>query len=555
MHFSTDMDLVSLLESRKDNYQDKPLYSFLDRNLNVVLTLSYSDVYQSAVRIAAALQAHSLNGQPVVLLYSHGPDFIKAFFGCIFAGAWPMPITKARGENWATLSDLVSISGAKALLTTQKKAGNLPEQLRHLIILCTDCTANLSADWVRPEINSDDIALIQYTSGSTSNPRGVLISHGNVLHNSKRICRNFSCTNIDIGVSWLPFHHDMGLIGHIVQPLYAGFHNYFLAPIDFLASPLRWLQAISTFKGTVSGGPNFAYALIAMKVQDAELAGLDLGSWRLAYCGSEKVVPESIMQFELHTRKYGFSSDAFYSCYGMAESTLFVCGLHGLAVQSEPESGQVCPAVGKIDSDGTVVIVDTHNGRRVPDGQTGEIWLNSPSVSKGYFSNADATVVSFNQTLDGNSNYMRTGDIGFIKENTLYFAGRIKNLIKRRGRSFFAEDIEEKVVSEFRYSGVSRCAAFEAQSDGEESLVILLECQNTQQPEVVRALPNQVKAFLCDDFSILPGDVVTVPRNSLPLTTSGKLQRNKCREFYVKELKRVLMSEENRKRDALSEYT
>ncbi|MDP2139582.1 MAG: fatty acyl-AMP ligase [Gammaproteobacteria bacterium] len=530
-----DRDLISLLETQVTRYSDSTLYTFLNKDISSVANLTYVNVYERAIVIAAALQQRGLQKSPVALLYPHGPDFIVAFLAAILAGAWPMPLTRPRGQEWSSVFHTVVISGADTVLTLSRTKKMIPETLlvaSKVQVMCTD-TSELPCDvqrWQRPDVQLHDIAFIQYTSGSTSRPRGVIVTHENVLHNSASIKHSFGCSAQEVCVSWLPFHHDMGLIGHIIQPLYAGMPNYFLSPADFLGDPQRWLSAISRYRGTISGAPNFAYALCAERNHSPDIENnLDLSSWRLAYCGSERIVSAVLKRFARVFRKASFNESAFFPCYGMAESTLFVCGQHEL---SSPQDGPY-PAVGAVTDNDSIAIVDPATLDRLPEGETGEVWIKSSSVSPGYFRDPKATREIFHQNLNGITGYMRTSDIGFIRDNALYFVGRLKNLIKRRGRSFHAEDIEERVESALIERGIKRCAAFAIAGNEEDALVLLLEHDGSTCESLLTTVPEDARALVCDALGIVPEFVHIVPKRSLPLTTSGKLQRAICRDHFL----------------------
>lgn len=530
-----DRDLLSLLETQVSRYSQRTLYTFLDKNGGSLEELTYADVYQKALAIAARLQQREPQLGPVALLYPHGPDFIFAFLGAILAGAWPMPLSRPRGQDWSHVFNTIAVSGATVVLTLSTTGKLIPEALRRASraqVICTD-TSDFFADpefWQRPDVQPDDIAFIQYTSGSTSRPRGVVVTHANVLHNSESIRRSFGCSPLEVCVSWLPFHHDMGLIGHVLQSLYTAMPNYLLSPMDFLGDPLRWLSAISHYGGTISGAPNFAYALCAGRMESVgkEDEALDLSSWRIAYCGSERIVPAALKRFANQFRYASFDKRVFFPCYGMAESTLFVCGQHGVTCSEDGSH----PAVGSVADDTSIVIVDPEKRIRLPDGAVGEVWLRSPSISPGYFNEPEATLKIFHQQLQEESGYMRTGDLGFIQNGALHFVGRLKNVIKRRGRSFHAEDIEACVESALLDRGIRRCAAFEATYDEKEALVLLLEHDGTTNASLMTAVTEDAGTLVCDSLGIAPDIVRMVPTRSLPLTTSGKLRRGACRDQF-----------------------
>jgi acyl-CoA synthetase (AMP-forming)/AMP-acid ligase II len=551
-----DRDLLSLFDSRLLSHPDMPLYSFLDRDGAVRQSLTVAALFEQARDLAGVLQAYGLRRQPVVLLYPHGSEFIVAFFAALLAGAYPVPVARPRGRDWRVLMVIIRASRAGALLTLSATARHLPPELTGgdpLRIVHTDNLPARRTDrmarWQRPAPQSRDIAFIQYTSGSTSAPKGVEITHAGILHNCELIAEAFACSGADIGVSWLPFHHDMGLIGHVITPLYCGIHNYFLAPVDFAARPVRWLQAISRYRGTISGAPDFAYEHCHSRVTEEELTGLDLRSWRLAYCGAQRVSADTLRKFTARFGRSGFAAQAWHPCYGLAEATLYVCSRQGLLThrqqgrlrQTEREDVSIGALNGRVD----IRIVNTEAGREVAEGEVakgevpkgevaegeiGEILVRSPALGNGYHRDAVSTAATFDVGMTG---FLRTGDLGYIHEGNLYFTGRCKTLIKRRGRSFHAEDIEAEVAALLCDKGVERSAAFELNPDAADSLVILLEADGSVDPRLIELSIPVLQSRLCQSPGILATDIVVAPRHSLPLTSSGKLQRMRCRERYL----------------------
>lgn len=536
-----DRDLLSLFDSRLHSQPDMPLYSFLDRDGAVRQTLTISALFEQARDLAEVLQAYGLRRQPVVLLYPHGSEFIVAFFAALLAGAFPVPVARPRGRDWRALLGIIRASRAGALLTLSATARHLPAELTvgdplqivHTDNLHTRCTDRM-ARWQRPAPESRDIAFIQYTSGSTSAPKGVEITHAGILHNCELIAQAFACSGADIGVSWLPFHHDMGLIGHVITPLYCGIHNYFLAPSDFAAKPVRWLQAISRYRGTISGAPDFAYEHCHSRVTEEELEALDLRSWRLAYCGAQRVSADTLRKFAARFERRGFAGQALHPCYGLAEATLYVCGRQGLRTHRQQgrlrHTEREDVSIGQLDGRVDIRIVDTEAGREVAEGEVGEILVRSAALGNGYHRDAVSTAATFDVDMTG---FLRTGDLGYLHEGNLYFTGRCKTLIKRRGRSFHAEDIEAEVEALLCNKGVERSAAFELNPDAADSLVILLEADGSIDSGLIELSIPDLQSRLCQSPGILATDIVVTPRHSLPLTSSGKLQRMRCRERYL----------------------
>lgn len=544
-----ERDLVSLLEAGAALTPEKPLYSFLDRDLDCIETLSYGRLYEHAVALACYLQRCGLNRTPVLLIQQNNLEFVKSFWGCLLAGAWPMPCARPRGQNWKHLAVMAMQSGASAIITSSAIARFIPRtDIMDTPVIVTDaennefispCATHLRLQWVRPSISADDIAFIQYTSGSTSNPKGVVITHDNVMSNLATISQAFACTGNDTGLSWLPLHHDMGLIGHVLQPVYAGIHNYFLSPTDFLAKPSRWVEAISKYRVTISGGPGFAYGFCARDLSQPNPA-LELGQWRLAYCGSDRIAPATLGKFTKHFADSGFSPDAWFPCYGLAESTLFVCGVKGVSLSSHTNSEESYVCIGDLrntDDEADIKVVDPESGKICPDRSIGEICISSRSVSPGYYRQSILSRQSFNQSIAGRPDFFKTGDLGFVREGKLYFSGRLKNVIKVRGRSLHAEDLESLLQHETADTGIQRCVALGIKVDGADSFVILAEHKSRRPRYQIadrKQLERQLRNLVCDTFGVVPHSVMLLPSASLPLTSSGKPVRAMCLEVYTR---------------------
>jgi len=534
-----DGTLLDLLEQRVIERGHQPLYSFLDRRLSVSSTLSFKSLYRRARCFAGMLQHHRCTGQPVIVYCPHGPEFLVAFFACIMAGAWPVPVTRQRTQSATRLSALLAATDAVTMVTTRARKSSQPQFLARsrLRMLAVDDNDVHDYPYRRPQLASTDTAFIQYTSGSTAAPKGVVISHANVMHNADAICRAFGCTSDDIGVSWLPFHHDMGLIGHVIEPLYAALHNYFINPMDFVARPVRWLQAMSRVGATLSGGPDFAFALTTQRAADQQLRGLSLDKWRLAYCGAEKIRPETLSGFVRRFSSYGFCQTSLYPCYGLAEATLFVSGQHGLITHEASAAATTRPVVclGRPAAGTLVEIVNPETGRQVVNGGTGEICVSSASVASGYYRNPGATRQVFDCIAINGRRYCRTGDRGFVEDQRLYLLGRYKNVIKRHGCSFHAEDLEASLQAGVGAQSIGRSAAFCVEDPDADRLVLLLERSRAGKTTAVASeeeLIARARLVVTSEFGLIVDDIRVLPADALPLTSSGKIRRNACSEVY-----------------------
>jgi acyl-CoA synthetase (AMP-forming)/AMP-acid ligase II len=344
--------LVDLLQTQAQTQGDRVAYDFLADGEAITASLTYQQLDTLARSIATLLTSLNCQGQPVLLLYPPGLDYIAAFFGCLYAGAIAVPAYPPRpNRSLDRLQVMIQNAGAQVALTHSTVLGGLEKRfqdygdLQRLQWLATDgVDISLASAWQPPTLTAESLALLQYTSGSTGNPKGVMISHGNLIHNSARINTFFGDTAASRGVSWLPPYHDMGLVGGILQPLYIGAPMALMPPVAFLQKPFRWLQAIARYGATTSGGPNFAYDLCVQKTTPEQRATLDLSRWRLAFSGAEPVRAETLAQFGATFAPQGFQPQAFYPCYGMAETTLMITGGDSNALTHHLHSGGAGPA-------------------------------------------------------------------------------------------------------------------------------------------------------------------------------------------------------------------
>ncbi|MGE0488491.1 MAG: fatty acyl-AMP ligase [Vulcanimicrobiota bacterium] len=554
--FST---LVELLRQRAQEQPDQLAYIFLNDGDAAEERVTYAQLDARARRIAAQLQQHHLKGERALLLYPPGLEYVVAYFGCLYAGVSAVP---AYPPNLArlkkTVPRLMAISddcGPKAALTTSE----ILRKLRPLLFL----TGRLStmrwigtnglpeggeADWSDPNVVPTDVAFLQYTSGSTSAPKGVMVRHANLLDNLLRIEQSFGHHRHSQGVIWLPPYHDMGLIGGILSPLYTGFPCTLMSPLDFLRRPLRWLKAISHYGATTSGGPNFAYELCLRRVTPEQRDELDLSTWDVAFNGAEPIRPRTLRRFADYFEPSGFEARAFYPCYGLAESTLIVSGGHKLALPRELrvdaealESNRVenpspdAPTraligCGQAVPDHDIAIVCPETLHRLPADRVGEILVKGPSVAAGYWRNAEATEETFLVRLPetGEGPYLRTGDLGFIRDGELFVCGRRKEVIIIRGRNYYPQDIEQAAEGSHPALRTGCLAAFSVQSGDEERLALVAEIREprgTNFEDVVAAIRRAV----AEKVQLRLHTVALVPKDGVPKTSSGKIQRRLSR--------------------------
>ena len=387
-----------ILTAQARNRPDKQVFVFLDNEGGAAAELSFAALDERARAIAAQLVAKGLAGERVLLVFPPGLDFVAALFGCFYAGAVAVPIPYFAGKRVLERIDLIYRDASPAgVLTLRrlKEDRQLDEAFEHILTKVvrveTDALPQAPADIALPELAPDGLALLQYTSGSTSTPKGVMLSHANLVANSAMIAEAFGYDESSRGVGWLPLFHDMGLIGHVLQPVYLGAFSVLMSPLSFLQRPARWLRAISSWKASVSGGPTHAFDLCLRSVRDDQLEGVDLGSWSAAYCGSEKVQADVLDRFAARFASYGFRRQSLVPCFGLAEATLLVTGARraeGIKVSAPdapfdhvpPVAGCGTPARGT-----RVLVVDPESLTRLGDGAVGEVWVQGPHVGQGYW--------------------------------------------------------------------------------------------------------------------------------------------------------------------------
>lgn len=581
------LTLVDLLRRRADQTPDREGYLFLTDGEDKALSLTYGALDRRARAIAVQLQSRAAEGERVILLFPPGLDYIAAFFGCLYAGVVAVPAYPPQRQRMLPrLMAMLTDSGAKLALTTPEiraLVARLCEPLSEMKgltslhwLLLERTEEGMEAGWKRPEITAASLAFLQYTSGSTGTPKGAMLSHGNLLHNQRMIQRGFGHTDASAVVGWLPLYHDMGLIGNVLQPLYVGFPCILMPPAAFLQRPLRWLQAISRYRATTSGGPNFAYDLCVEKISAEQRASLDLSCWRVAFNGAEPVRSATLSRFVEAFGPHGFSRGAFYPCYGLAEATLFVSGgapsdppLLYAAQKGALERHHVIEARTGRDGDAQVrtLVGSGHawDGQQIrivdplsltPRGEreVGEIWVKGPSIAQGYFNRPEETERTFraflkeaktvgkfsgNAALSDEGPYLRTGDLGFLHRGELFVTGRLKDLIIIRGRNHYPHDIEWTVQQSRPELRPGCGAAFSVEEDDQERLAIVQEVEYRLQPDV-EEVASAIRRAVAEAHEVEVHAVVLIEPGTLPKTSSGKIERHACRtRFLAGDLKEV----------------
>ncbi len=522
--------------------------------------LTYRQLDARARRVAARLQKMRAAGEPVLIALGPGLDYIVAFFGCLYAGAIAVPAYSLRPNRSDTrLRAIVGDAQPKVVLTASGCVSGIERQFDDLCpglacLAMTDGELAESEDWEEPHLSRESIAYLQYTSGSTADPKGVMVTHGNLLHNTSLLNRCFGHSSRTHIVSWLPLHHDMGLVGAILQPLQGGFSATLMSPNAFLQRPFRWLEAITRYRATSSGAPTFAYELCVRSITEEQRATLDLSDWTVAGCGAEPIRADVLERFVEFFRPAGFRPGALFPCYGLAEATLIVTGAKkgALPVLKSFEASGLERHVGRECSEGTITsdcrrlvgcgsalpdvevkIVNPETHVPVGPGIVGEIWVSGPSVAAGYWNRPKDTWKAFNAFCAGGIGpFLRTGDLGFLRDGELFVTGRRKELIIIHGRNFYPQDVEKTVQSCHPTLLQGTGAAFSIDDGLEERLVIVQELGRAYRFEDPEPAIMAIRQAVWEEHDLEPYAIALVKTFGVPRTSSGKIQRHVCRQRY-----------------------
>lgn len=541
--------LVNAFKAHVLAHPDKAAFVFITRAQEK--TLSFVELDKCASNIASALLDNNLAGQNVLLVFTPGLEFIKAFLGCLYAGVIPVPVnTPTQASSVDRFEKIVQDAAIGRVLTTASLCMRFNVQDWNIPALLVDEVADAEPDFQPGDSRPGDVAFIQYTSGSTGDPKGAVITHGNLISNLEMIKGGFGNDEHIVGVNWLPLFHDMGLVGNVLQPLWLGITCIHMSPLEFVQKPVRWLRAISHYKGTTSGGPTFGYAHCLARIKEEDCAGLDLSSWRLAYCGAEPVNAQVLDAFAQRFAPFGFNANSFYPCYGMAETTLIVTGptagsgMRRLSVDRQAlADGQVQLGVDGAPSDvyvsngqaigQRVVIVDSEGGGRLAENQVGEVWVAGNSVAAGYLNNPQATAERFAcQPAGESADFYRTGDLGFLRDAELYITGRLKDVIILRGRNYYPQDIEQ--VAYGAAEGLREgCGVAFSNTDPEEQLIIVYEVEKNHINTLDKAsVKTRIRQAVINHFGVSPHRVILIKPKGIPKTSSGKLRRSALAQLF-----------------------
>ena len=551
---------VELLRKKALAHPERRAYTFLTDGETEEVHFTCEDLDRRARAIAATLQDAGARGERVLLLYPPSLEYIAAFFGCLYAGAVAVPVYPPRlNQNLVRLQSIIEDSQPALTLTTSSSLSRSAAQfdktpiLKNLRYLATDSIDDeLTDHWREPNITSESLAFLQYTSGSTSEPKGVMVSHGNLLHNAEMMKHACPHPPNAVFVSWLPLYHDMGLIGNVLQSLYFDASCVIMSPTAFLQRPFRWLDAISRYQAHTSGAPNFAYDLCVRRITATERATFNLSSWKVAFNGAEPIFRETIERFSETFAPCGFRREAFFPCYGLAEATLFVSGgpkesapqikatdpgalkQNRISDRSD-EKAQFLVGCGQTLPQNKIVITDPETLLPCEPEQIGEIWLSGPSVAQGYWNRVEENEQCFRAYhADGDDGpYLRTGDLGFIENGELFIAGRLKDLIIVRGLNHYPQDIEQTVeqCSPALRSGCG--AAFSVEIAGEERLVVVQEVAARRDGVDLSAVVESIRESVTLNHDLQVYAVVLIEPGSIPKTSSGKIRRRACRQAFL----------------------
>jgi acyl-CoA synthetase (AMP-forming)/AMP-acid ligase II/acyl carrier protein len=547
-------NMVKRLLQHESQIPDKVVYRLLEDGINERSSITYSKMVMKARAIAAKLQQKGEKGDRILLLFPTGIEFITSFYACLFAGMIAVPTyPPKRNKANERFNSIVRDSSPAFILSTRTIHEDLEkhELLNDLqgienMLVYEDIPASFSDNWIDPDITEDDIALLQYTSGSTGNPNGVMVSHGNIMHNSEFIKQSFGFDKDSVGVNWLPNFHDMGLIGCLIQAAYLGASNIIIPPLAFLKSPANWFRAITKYNATTGGGPNFAFDYSIEKVEDEDLAEIDLSSLRTLYCGAEPIRDTTFKGFIEKFTKTGFKASQLFPVYGMAEVVLIASGgdykADPIYLQVDGKALEEKRVMPPLRNDDTrtltacgypwlgmrLAIIDPESRKPAALNEVGEIWTSGPSVARGYWNDSEKTEETFHGYIEGldSGPWLRTGDLGFIHEGQLYITGRLKDLIILRGLNYFPNDIEYSVENSHEAIRQNACAAFSVDLNGEERLVITAEVERA----FVRDLPENevfeaVRNAVFSEYGVQPYVISLLRTGSILKTSSGKIQR------------------------------
>lgn len=553
--------LVDILQTRYEYQGNEIAYRFLKDGEIEIDAITYQELDHKAKIIASHLQSINLSNQRVIIIYPYdrGLDFITAFFGCLYgrivAVTCHPPLNR---HGILEIQERLNDSQAQGLIAHPTLIKQLKEKLitpDNFNWIVNNDISTVVNDWQKPTITPESLAFLQYTSGSTGKPKGVMITHQCILDNQKMLKLAFGNNNNSIGLGWLPLFHDMGLIGLVIQALYVGRPSIFMSPVAFIQKPVRWLQAISRYKATTSGAPNFAYDLLCRHVTPQQRENLDLSHWELAFCGGEPIQMQTVNQFCQLFSSCGFRREAFYPCYGMAEATLLITGgkrgtfpifkyvnemalENNLVVTNSHKKAGFLPiiSVGKTWLDAQIKIVNPHTLQPCFSDELGEVWISGSGLGKGYWQDAKRTKETFQANIKNTqeTSFLRTGDLGFLEGEELFITGRLNDVMVFWGLNYYPQLIEQ-TVAECHPALKQNCtAAVSVKQGGEPQLIIVSEIDRSYRKSLDF---DEIVAQICwsvfDKYMIDVYSIVLLKTGKIPKTSSGKIQRYACKIKFI----------------------
>lgn len=566
-----DDNIVRYLLSFSIKFPEKTAFTTLDSSLQEKDKISYSELASRVEQLSTRNNFKKHSQKCAVLFYNSVNDFVIAFLACQNLGIIPIPVPFSKGgKQFKRISNILSDSSATVIFCSIASEKYLKSSLldypdlTSVEVVSTNEFSDSAVLKLNLNTTDQKISFIQYTSGSTNSPKGVIVSKGNLIHNQGLLKEAFKCDEESRIFSWLPFHHDMGLVGNILHTIYTGCTCIVMSSFHFVQKPQSWLEAISKFNITHSGGPNFSYDMCVDKTSGEVFKRLDLSSWKVAYNGSEQVRSETLSRFSNHFKEAGFKEDAFYPCYGLAECTLLVSGAKerekSLVVHIDKKSLSADQIVlapqdvedsysivsnGKIINGSTVKIIGLSGQRECHDLQQGEICIAGRSVTDGYWNKStDHLFYEIN-----NEKFLRSGDIGFFYQDQLFICGRYKEVLIIRGRNLYPYDIEEAISLNHEAINRNGVVAFSVN----DNLIVIVEIKRTYlHKNIFNEVLVGVNSLVTSSFNIAPYDIVLTIESGIPRTTSGKLQRVKCQSDYNFQKIRILASKLHVLPDGLS---
>jgi acyl-CoA synthetase (AMP-forming)/AMP-acid ligase II len=553
--------LLARLLEHASHTPHKTLYTSLHKGENVGDIRTYTALAERVAQISLLLAERGYGGERALLLYVNPLEFVESFLGCLAAGVTAVPVAVPSLKNLSSIVPIAADADIRCVLAGHRERNNLQPAFAALAgelpwhTFDESALSAVPADYRHIEVaaaeRGDRIAFLQYTSGSTGQPKGVMVSHGNLDANERIIANAMRIHRDSVVIGWLPHYHDMGLIGNLLQPLYQGAHCVLMQPADFIQKPIKWLLAISRFAGTVSGGPNFAYDLCVNRIAPADCETLDLHRWEVAFTGAEPIRSETVKRFVARFAPHGLRSTSIFPCYGMAESTLFITGTEqgagAVDIALRIDSLNVGQAVVVTDTDAEgsasfvgcgaaadetdVRIVDPERCVVLRDGHVGEIWIRGASVARGYFGDPQASAHGFGAVVAGAPlhPYLRTGDLGTVVAGQLLIVGRLKDILIVRGCNYYPQDIEACA----QQAGEALLPGGGAVFQCDERIVLLHELtRQALRLDDPAQIACAVRAAVIERFGITLHDIVFIKPGQLPRTTSGKVRRALSRRMY-----------------------